>query len=237
MSIVSLDSRCAQSQKTIHKGTSESLDKLGAPQSKLTMLGLVIAYSPNYVNIALRWAGVNLGLQGPPSVLIWNWVAVALLLAFIARVEKRGFESISLTKPHWKDVLWGIAFWVISTATSIVLNIIAPPAQNKGLDTITNLPLPVLIALILTTGITEEILFRGYPIKRLQELTGRGWLAVLISFSIFVLPHIRFFGPEWLLYNGTGVVLLYVLYVWRRNLWPCMIMHILGNALLLVPRT
>lgn len=36
-------------------------------------------------------------------------------------------------------------------------------------------------------------------------------------------------------YDGANVVLLYVLYVWRRNLVVCMVMHLIGNSLLLVP--
>jgi membrane protease YdiL (CAAX protease family) len=95
--------------------------------------------------------------------------------------------------------------------------------------------LPVIVALILTTATTEEILFRGYVIERLEELTGRLWLAVGFSFVVFVIPHIVFFGPLWLLTNGANVVLLYMLYVWRRNLIACMIMHLLGNSLLLIP--
>jgi membrane protease YdiL (CAAX protease family) len=39
------------------------------------------------------------------------------------------------------------------------------------------------------------------------------------------------------LHQGVGVVLLYVLYVWRRNLWACMTMHFLGNAPILLPAT
>ena len=168
-------------------------------------------------------------------MILWNWVAVGILLAFIVKVEGRGLESIALTRPGWKDIQWAVMFWGVSTAISFVLNTIAPPVQKERLGTIMELPFTVLVALIFTTATAEEVLFRGYPIERLQELTGRVWPAVLISFSLFLLPHIRFFGPEWLIYNGTSVVLLYVLYVWRRNLWACMTMHFLGNALLLLP--
>jgi membrane protease YdiL (CAAX protease family) len=95
--------------------------------------------------------------------------------------------------------------------------------------------LPVIIAIILTAAVTEEILFRGYPIERLRELTGKAWIAVLASFIIFIIPHISFFGLEWLLYHGIGTVLIYVLYVWRKNLLACMLLHFLGNAPILIP--
>ncbi|GAB3027150.1 hypothetical protein GCM10025298_14360 [Natronobiforma cellulositropha] len=114
--------------------------------------------------------------------------------------------------------------------TTTVLN-----PSPEGTETIVALSLPIIVALILTTATTEEILFRGYVIERLEELTGRLWLAVGFSFVVFLIPHVTFFGPLWLVTNGANVVLLYVLYVWRRNLVACMIMHLLGNSLLLVP--
>ena len=97
------------------------------------------------------------------------------------------------------------------------------------------MPLPALIALIITTAVTEEILFRGYPVERLGRLTGSIWLGAALSLGLFVLPHLSFFGPQWLLYQGAAVVMAYVLYVWRRNLFACMLMHFLGNAMLLIP--
>lgn len=207
------------------------------PQPRgLLVLGLAIAYSPSYVNILLGLAGVDWEfIKGPPSVLLWNWLAVAVLLVFILAVERRGLESISLRRPSSKDIQWACLFWAISTVVSGGLHQLLPPPPSTGLDTVLQLSLPVIVALILTTAITEEILFRGYSIERLRELTGQLSLAVAISFGLFVLPHVVFFGPQWLLYHGLGVVLLYVLYLWRRNLWACMMMHLLGNALLLIP--
>jgi membrane protease YdiL (CAAX protease family) len=202
----------------------------------LLLLGLAIAYSPSYINLVLGRMGLDWALiKGPPSVLLWNWLAVAVLLVFILKVEGRGLHSISLRRPSGKDIQCAILFWAISTVVSGRLHQLLPPPPSTGLDTVLELSLPIIIALIFTTAITEEILFRGYSIERLRELTGRLSLAVALSFGLFVLPHVVFFGPQWLIYHGLGVVLLYVLYLWRRNLWACMIMHLLGNALLLIP--
>ena len=204
----------------------------------LVGVGFAIAYSPSYVNPILRWVGADWARrQGPPSVLLWNWLAVGVLFAFVLLVEKRRLSSIALTMPNWKDILWAVVFWVIATVASGFLNALVPLASTGGFQAILALPLPVIVAIILTTATTEEILFRGYPIERLRELTGSIWLGVAISFALFVVPHVRFFGPEWLVTNGVSVVLLYILYVWRRNLWATMTMHLLGNALLLLPAT
>lgn len=202
----------------------------------IMLAGLAIAYSPQYINPVLRSLGVSWSfIQGPPSVLLWNWLAVAALFVLILRVERTTLASIGLRRPTWQDVQWGAIFWGLSSLISTGIQAIYPLPPSAGLDLLLALPIPVLIALILTTSISEEILFRGYPIERLRVLTGHIWLGVLASFTLFVLPHLIFFGPQWLLYQGVGAVLFYVLYLWRRSLMACIVMHLLGNSLLLIP--
>ncbi|XVH33310.1 lysostaphin resistance A-like protein (plasmid) [Haloferacaceae archaeon DSL9] len=200
----------------------------------VVLIGLLIAYFPNYISRVLRLTGLEVGPQGPPSVILWNWVAVGLLLCYIFRIEGRGLSSIQLTRPNRKDVFWAVVFGITGIVLQMVLStVLNPPPGNTEL--LLTYSLPVIVALILTTATTEEILFRGYVIERLEELTGRLWLAVGCSLVVFLIPHVEFFGPTWLITNGMNVVLLYVLYVWRRNLVACMIMHLLGNSLLLIP--
>lgn len=201
----------------------------------VVFFGLLIAYFPKYINKVLNLLGLQIGPDGPPSVILWNWVAVVVLIVFITVIERRTLATILLVRPQKKDLEWACIFWGIGMTWNWAMNIVVPPPQTDGLDTIINLPIPVIIALILTTSITEEILFRGYPVERLRELTGRTWIAVSFSFILFLLPHIRFFGIHWLLYHGFGTILLYILYVWRRNLWACILMHFLSNAPLLIP--
>jgi len=202
----------------------------------IILLGLAIAYSPGQLNRLAAWLGAEwTWMRGPPSVLVWNWLVVAVLAAYIFLVERRGLASIGLVRPGWKDIQWALVFWGIGTAVSGLVHAWFPPPPSDGMETILALSIPILVLIVLTTSITEEILFRGYSIERLSELTGRLWLAVAISFGLFLLPHLTFFGPHWLLYQGVSTVLLYVLYVWRRNLWACMLMHLLGNAMILIP--
>lgn len=201
----------------------------------VTLVGLLISYLPRYIHRILDLLEVQLDPEGPPSVILWNWLSVALLAAYVIAVERRSLASILLVRPKTKDLEWSCIFWGIGTGWSWAINTIAPQTQNEGLETIIHLPIPVIIALIFTTAITEEILYRGYPVERLRELTGSTWIAVSFSFIDFLLPHISFFGVQWILYHGVGTVLTYVLYMWRRNLWACILMHFLGNALLLFP--
>ncbi|MCH8552222.1 MAG: CPBP family intramembrane metalloprotease [Natronospirillum sp.] len=200
------------------------------------LLGLAIAYSPNYLNRIARWLGAEWHwMGGPQSVLVWNWAVMLVLLLFILVVERRGLSSIGLRKPTGKDIQWAMIFWGVSVGVSGVVHTWFPAPELDGLEVILAFSIPVLLLIILTTSVTEEVFYRGYSIERIRELTGSLSLAVLISFVLFLLPHIAFFGPHWLLSQGLSVVLLYVLYVWRRNLWACMLMHLLGNMMILFP--
>lgn len=188
-----------------------------------------------YISPVLRWVGIDLGPQGPPSVLLWNWLAVVVLVAYVLTIEGRGLDSILLTRPSGNDLQWSVIFAGIAIAAQMVLTVTVALPPSEGLGTILDLPLPVIVAIVLTTSITEEVLHRGYVIERLRELTGRLWLGVSFSFIVFVIPHLTFFGWQWLVSNGVSIVLLYALYVWRRNLVACMTMHLLGNSLVLIP--
>lgn len=200
------------------------------------VIGLTIAYSPMFLNRIARSLGMTWSwLEGPPSVLVWNWIVVFCLFLFIFLYERRTLSSIGLVKPGGKDIQWAFIFWAGSLAVSWLAHALLPPPPSSGLDVILALSIPVLIMIIFTTSITEEILYRGFAIERLRELTGSTAVAVVISFALFVLPHILFFGAHWLLYHGLSAVLIYVLYVWRRNLFACMLMHLLGNLMILIP--
>lgn len=201
----------------------------------IIFIGLAIAYLPTYIHKLVDALGVQIGPDGPASILLWNWLAVGMLLGYIVCVERQRLASIFLVKPKEKDIEWAFWFWGIAMGVSWLASILFPPEANQGTAQLLNYPLIVLIGIIVTTAVTEEILFRGYPIERLKVLTGKAWLAVATSFIIFILPHITFFGPEWLLYHGIGTVMIYVLYVWRKNLYACMLLHLLVNIPILLP--
>lgn len=90
---------------------------------------------------------------------------------------------------------------------------------------------------VLTSGITEEILYRGYAVERLNLLTGRLVLSAGLAYFMFVALHLAFWGVGGTIQIGLGSLVLYALYLWRRNLPACMLMHVLNNtvAFLIVP--
>ena len=76
-------------------------------------------------------------------------------------------------------------------------------------------------------------MFRGYFIERVEELTGSMWLAAILSCVLFGLNHASGWGFG-AVFVDTAVASAYsVLYVWRRNLPACMVVHFATDTPLL----
>jgi len=95
-------------------------------------------------------------------------------------------------------------------------------------------PLWLRIVAVITAGVVEESLFRGYAMERLATLTGSyGW-AGLISLVVFGLVHLPFWGPGILFSALFGGSVFTLLYLWRRDLWACIIAHTVTDAFALI---
>ena len=97
------------------------------------------------------------------------------------------------------------------------------------------LPWHILISMLIlpiTSGITEELVYRGYALPRLVALTGRRWQGIAIMASGFGLQHAAFVLTDWrlaivsaigLACIGAGFGIAY--FVNKQRLLPLMLLH------------
>ncbi|MCP4415571.1 MAG: CPBP family intramembrane metalloprotease [Chloroflexi bacterium] len=164
---------------------------------------------------------------------LFVWILVGVLIFIVIRAEDRSLSSIGIKTITIKDgllaVVLGIVLSLSVPALTLIVNQIIPTSEGGSIASVTGtVPATILLLGVLTAGITEEILYRGYPIERITEATGNKWLALAISVIAFTLPH----TAGWNLAHIIGVVIplgfiLSVLYIWKRNLIFNMIVHIL----------
>jgi membrane protease YdiL (CAAX protease family) len=84
--------------------------------------------------------------------------------------------------------------------------------------------------LVLRAGVVEELLFRGYLMEKVCQLTGSRVLAVVVSVGAFSLAHLRGWGVAQLI-PVTAVGLIFaLLYVARRDLASNMLGHFLTDV-------
>ncbi len=131
---------------------------------------------------------------------------------------------------------WGLAaaavlaYAVVPLASGFV-RALGLAGFERGLSEVLAWPLWLRAVAVPTGGAAEEVLYRGYAITRLEQVTGSSTLAVALSVACFALAH----GPLW----GSGPVVTFVLsggflaafFVWRRDLVANVVAHVTVDAL------
>jgi uncharacterized protein len=170
--------------------------------------------------------------------IVW-WALVVLLLWYVRWVERRPLTSIGFSKPGIWNILIGIAAGVLLLAGLAGIYFVLFPALHFKEDPRVTQVMSQMLAkprwwrltLILRGAIAEEILFRGYAIERLRELTGSLGAAGILSCTVFALEHLGVWGWGHLLIAGSAGAILTLLYIWRGNLWVNIIAHFIPDAI------
>lgn len=209
----------------------------------ITLAGLILSIFgyflvlliKNLTSFSMRLPEQNLAFLG----LILIWILVVILLIIVRNGEKRAFSSIGFKSISGKEILLAVGVGIVLSLTVPLFTLIASqviPANSAGIDdVVSNTSWWLIFVSILTAGITEEIVFRGYIIERMVEITKKNWIGILVSVIAFVLPHTM----SWNMTHVIAVVLplgliLSGLYLWKRNVVFNMIVHIVIDFPLVV---
>ncbi|MBV7539151.1 CPBP family intramembrane metalloprotease [Duganella sp. sic0402] len=177
----------------------------------------------------------------PRSHLLKAWGGCLAVLAVLLLWEQRTLASIGIVWGNYLAWLIGAALGMTILSTSVISVIQAskggkaavPADSEAGLMRLLATPAWFRWAVVITAGVTEEIMFRGYPIERLYELTGSLWIAALVPLTVFTLAHLGGWSWGHLIGVMFGGSLLTGLYLWQRDLVACMIAHVLIDALII----
>lgn len=170
--------------------------------------------------------------------ILW-WALVALLLCYVRWVERLPLSSIGFSKPGIRNTLIGIAAGIVVFAGLAGIYLVILPALHFKEDPLVTEVMSLIVAkpfwwrltLILRGAIAEEIIFRGYAIERLRELTGSFSIAGIISGTVFALEHLGVWSWGHVVIAGFAGAVLTLLYIWRRNLWVNTIAHFVPDAI------
>jgi uncharacterized protein len=189
-----------------------------------------------------RW-GERL-IPGAPLIgheALW-WVAVALLLLYVILVERRPLSSIGLRKIRPWDIPIAIASGILMVVAiafiyGVVFRVLHLQMNTGAMNKVLAAPFWYRFMLVTRAAVAEEILFRGYPIERLEELIGSRLAAGTISWAAFTIAYLGGWGWPQLLVAGSGGIILTVVYLWRRNLPANIVTHWIADAAgFLLPR-
>lgn len=168
---------------------------------------------------------------------LW-WLYAVVLLGWLLRAERLPLRSIGLRPPTLKTLGFGLlgfvallAVFVVHYAVLIPKLHLDPSGAAAERNLILAMPYWFRVLLVLRAAVVEEIIFRGYLIEKVRQLTGSTALAVLVSVTAFTLAHLSGWGAVHLIpVFGTAVVLA-LLYVWKRDLGANMLAHFLTDGM------
>jgi len=170
------------------------------------------------------------------------WLLLAVILGIVVLWERQPLSSIGVQPLRWQSLTWGAALaaallWGVVPALAWALRSAGIAGFESGIAMIAALPVWFRVFAVVTAGVTEEALFRGYAVERLALLIGSYWLAGAISLAVFALVHL----PLW----GLGPVLTFVVtggiltafFIWRQDLLANIVAHVIvdGMGLVVMP--
>ena len=198
-----------------------------------TLLGLVLAlFGPPAIA-----AGTKDKETGPPSLgkaLVGQFALLALsagVLLMVLLVENRPLSSIGLFPPRGQTFALGIALtlffiFIFSPIAFRMLSRFQLGGFDQGLSKLAGLPVWYLILAVVIGGSVEELLYRGYAVERLAELTGSYWLGGLISVAVFGLAHVPGWGWGPALTTVVSGGIATAVYIWQQDLLALVLAHV-----------
>lgn len=179
----------------------------------------------------------RLWLWSSAMIMLWALVAAIVLLWLF---EARSWGALRLVMPHgWR--LWGsmglvlllvlaLAIAYARTVARITRRKHPKPVERANPNAIELYPhtpyeLGMWLALSLSAGFCEELVFRGYFLWVFQPIFGL-WGAAAFSVVAFGLAH-AYQGVKGILATATVGLLLTLVVLFSGSLWPAIALHAL----------
>lgn len=184
-----------------------------------------------------------LGAGDPPQVLILLVQGLIVLGGLQILLHWRGqkWQDLALNKITSQDLIRALkAFalmFLINMGFLMLVQLVAPSLVETHQERLSDvgamfnqdIPFAAVVAAMLFVGFYEEVLARGFLLRRCQDLIGGTWGPVLLSAVLFGLGH--FYQGILGIIQTTllGIVFAGLVLRWQ-SLWPVIIAHALLNS-------
>jgi membrane protease YdiL (CAAX protease family) len=213
----------------------------------LLLLLLAISISFFHAQSVSPAAVASGGHSGGNSTLYLEIIASEWILCLYIWLGSRceGAASVrDLIGGRWttmKSVLFDFAvaagFWIVWSVAAMAMGYLAGPSHGEAsafLNPRGPVEITLWVAMSMTAGFCEELVYRGYLQRQIFALTGSATLAILIQAVVFGVGHWYQGGTKVVIIVVLGA-LFGVLAYWRRSLLPGMLSHAWEDLLNVIP--
>ena len=170
--------------------------------------------------------------------IVVHWVNLVALMAVVILAERQPLSSIGLRPLRWWTIPLGLlAGLAIMALSGVLARALEASSDVHFVAMLQSLPFSTRLLLVVTAGVFEETLYRGYGLERLASAFGSKWAAGAVTVVLFTLGHIPAVGFAYLLPVFIVSLFVTLLYLWRRDLVVNIVAHatIDGIGLLVMP--
>jgi CAAX protease family protein len=161
-------------------------------------------------------------------------VATLALLYGLIRWGSERPQALGVRRVRAATFGWGflcfLASAILSGLTLFAFARLGISQDRATLAALASRPIPIILLIAAMAGIAEEIVFRSVLITELEAATGMRWLAALVSLAVFAAAHASGWGPWQMVFAAVPGLVLTLFFLWKRDLWICMIAHFLTDA-------
>jgi membrane protease YdiL (CAAX protease family) len=211
----------------------------------LTVLAVFIPVILTVLTFKLVHGGARLFSPMIPFLVYaaWNWVVICIGYIIIRRRGVR-WRDLGFLNFRYPDL--GLAVVGALIGIFVVFPVAAWLARILGMSAIRGMSysltspfdiVSVLVACVLLGPLAEDIIFRGYLLNTLRAKIANPWVVGFIGIVMFTLVHLPYFGWAGMLFIVLWSPVTVGLFLWRRNIYPSYVMHMLNNffAYMVVP--
>ena len=173
---------------------------------------------------------------------IFRDLALVSLILFFAWRDREPVSRLGLkSKDLDRNLLLGFALYVpflfvIGLVTQLLtaLGLSQPSEPGPSYFQVGgHWELALAVALVIVVAVSEELIFRGYLIRRLQTATGSVAAAVLLSAVVFAIGH-GYEGSLGVVTVGIMGLIFSLIYLWRQSLVVPIVLHFLQDLIAIV---
>jgi len=202
------------------------------PVTKIFIGLIIVILATLVVQIAfqaiLKKSGLNEDFQSMAVAILSSAAALASYIYLFKFYEKRKIEELRISQFWCNSIAGTLIGFLFLTVVILIMYL------GKGYTILSVNPVSFLIpalALGISSGIFEEILFRGILFRITEERLGSVW-ALVISSSFFGFAHLA--NPNSSIFSAMAItieagLLLGATYIYSRNLWLPIFLHFAWN--------
>lgn len=194
------------------------------------ILMIIVTWAPKAITHQMGWQVnavtlfyISRGLLWLWLILVWGYAVLIEHTPLLPQVQKR----YSPVKFILSVFLILLAVLVGSMFVTVASHYFHWSTASHSMELLFSLGVIGKLITVVTAAVTEELIFRGYLLSRLEKTLRNNWMAWIISAVIFALAHLGY-GTIINLLIPLVIGLIFGFYQQRyRNIWVLIVCHLL----------